>query len=231
MKKINFRPVSKEAEAIADKPQPAKKYFPEWYKQASKYKGNKFFVDDNGTPNLTFKSCMPFFDTFTTGYIQETWCDINIENIDGTIGWQYSIAPEIIEQRSTLDSIPRIDGFVDADFSWRQPWVPQMPEGYSMIYTHPLNRYDLPFLSLTGIIDNDKYYMERFPNHPFFIREGFSGIIPKGTPMFQMIPIKRERWKSYFGNFEPELFLQFLKVRKTFSGGYKKMFWNKKIYE
>ncbi len=99
-----------------------------------------------------------------------------------------------------------------------------------MIYTHPFNRYDLPFLSLTGIIDNDTYYMENLANHPFFVREGFVGIIPKGTPMLQMIPIKRDRWSSKFEKYDEDLKIRFQDLRKYFTDGYKKLYWNKKEY-
>ena len=31
---------------------------------------------------------------------------------------------------------------------------------------------------------------------PFFIKEGWTGVIPAGTPYAQMIPFLRENWKS-----------------------------------
>jgi hypothetical protein len=31
---------------------------------------------------------------------------------------------------------------------------------------------------------------------PFWIRKGFSGVIPKGTPFMQILPFKRETWQA-----------------------------------
>jgi len=229
-KNIIFRPISRDSQNIAPKPMPAKKYFPEWYKSIPKFEDGKMIIRDKGRANVTMKSCMPFFDTFTTGYIQETWCDIYIDASGDEVEWRFSSQPQIIEYRSTRHRYPKIDGFSDIEFSWRQPWIPQLPSGYSMMYTHPLNRFDLPFLSLTGIIDNDKYYMESEANHPFFIKENFKGIIPAGTPMFQMIPIKRESWKSSFEDHEEDFLYNFSGIQKYFYDGYKKLFWQKKEY-
>jgi hypothetical protein len=230
MKNITFRPTSELVDDVVEKPKPAKSYFPKWYKDTPKFERGKLEIDFNGQANVTMKSCMPFFDTFTTGYIQETWCDIYVKDTGDGCEWRYSSLPEIIEQRTSVHPYPKVQGFSETEFSWRQPWIPQLPLGYSMIYTHPFNRFDLPFLSLSGIIDNDRYYMERIANHPFYVREGFEGIIPKGTPMFQMIPIKRESWHSKFDSYDSKLIHKFADVKKYFYDGYKKMYWQKKEY-
>jgi hypothetical protein len=131
---------------------------------------------------------------------------------------------------SDRQHVPAPNGYCSQEFTWKQPWIPQLPDGYSMLYTQPFNRTDLPFLNLTAIIDNDKFYMENNTNHPFFIKEGFEGIIPKGTPYMQMIPIKRDSWKSEFKDHDPLLSLSVSKIRQYFMGGYKKLFWQKKEY-
>ena len=71
-----------------------------------------------------------------------------------------------------------------------------MPDGYSGLIVHPLNRLDLPFFTISGTVDFDTFYYPKVTNIPFYIKKGFSGIIPKGTPMFQIIPVKREHWES-----------------------------------
>ena len=57
-----------------------------------------------------------------------------------------------------------------------------------------MNNFSLPFVSTSGIINNDKVFQPG--SIPFFIRKGFNGIIPKGTPIIQIIPFKRNNWKS-----------------------------------
>jgi hypothetical protein len=231
MKKIIFRPISTEAQKMVAKPKPAIHYVPEWYKKIPKFDNNEFKVLNGGRFNTTMKKCLPFMDTFMTGYIQETWTDIYVEiDKNNNITYNYSSGPPIIKLRDNKNYYPQINKFNENELAWQQVWIPQLPNGYSMLYTHPLNRYDLPFLSLTGIIDNDKYYMESLANHPFFIERDFNGLIPAGTPMFQMIPIKRDRWRSYFKNYDQDLQIKFLEVRKFFMDGYKKLYWQKKEY-
>lgn len=235
MKEIKFSPKNLEVEANVPPPLPTKKFFPEWYKNIPKFENNSFkiniFKNNVVQANTTVKSCMPFLDTMMTGYIQATWCDIYIDNSDGNITYAYSNTPEILSHRDNV-SIPDLIGneFYNMEFIWRQPWVPQLPKGYSMLYTHPLNRFDLPFYSLSGIIDNDKYINETAGNHPFFIKNGFSGLIPAGTPMFQMVPIKRESWKSIITEVDKHYKFTKAGVHMFFYDGYKKLFWNKKDY-
>ena len=54
----------------------------------------------------------------------------------------------------------------------------------------------MPIKTITGIIDTDS--LKTFANSPFVIKEGFEGIIEKGTPMFQIIPFKRDSWKAEY---------------------------------
>lgn len=230
MKEIIWRPISDDVELVVPKPIPTRQSMPDWYKRTPKFHDDKSGKGDPTELAPTFKACMPFLDPFMTGYVQETWCDIYIEAEGDNYKWRYAGGPEIMGTRQAHKYLPSIDGFNTTEFTWKQVWIPQLPNGYSMIYTHPFNRYELPFLSLTGIIDNDRYYMENVANHPFFIRDGFSGLIPQGTPMFQMIPIKRETWESSFRSYEHSSTIQFRRVRNYFFDGYKRLFWQRKHY-
>ena len=37
-------------------------------------------------------------------------------------------------------------------------WTIEAPAGYSLLFTHPVNRPDLPFTTLTGLVDSDLYH-------------------------------------------------------------------------
>jgi hypothetical protein len=97
--------------------------------------------------------------------------------------------------------------------------------------THPLNRHDLPFITLTGIIDGGVVMQSR-GNFPFYIKEGFEGIIPKGTPIIQLIPFRQENWKSKkrVGLIEEGKKHNFL-ASSVISDWYKKTFWIRKKYD
>lgn len=238
MPTVNFYPKTKEIELNVPAPKSAKSYIPDWYKKIPKFENNTFAVnvheDGNVQANTTVKSCMPFLDTFTTGYIQQTWCDILIEyrEEDGYVTYKYAHKPEVMGIRKKISAMDLIKNqeFYPIEFVWHQPWIPRAPKGYSFLYTHPLNRTDLPFYSLSGIIDNDVYTNETAGNHPFFIKKGFTGLIPAGTPMFQIIPIKRESWDSVIHEMEPFNDIRRTGVQQYFYDGYKKLFWNKKEY-
>ena len=50
-----------------------------------------------------------------------------------------------------------------------------------------------PLLTLSGVVDTDDFPLS--VQFPFFIKKGFSGLIPAGTPIIQAIPFKRDNWK------------------------------------
>ena len=78
----------------------------------------------------------------------------------------------------------------------RCPPFIEAPPNYSLLITHPVNRTDLPFTTLTGLVDSDLYHDSRinFPAHWHDL--SFTGVLPKGTPVAQCIPVRRERWDS-----------------------------------
>jgi hypothetical protein len=77
-------------------------------------------------------------------------------------------------------------------------WAIELPPGYSLLVTHPINRPDLPFVTLTGLVDADRY-RDNFINFPAHWRDpNFQGVLPKGTPLAQCLPIKREEWAPRF---------------------------------
>jgi hypothetical protein len=107
-----------------------------------------------------------------------------------------------------------------------------LPKGYSALYVSPLNRHDLPFYTLSGIVDSDSHIQsEKDSNIPFLLKNNFSGIIKKGTPLYQIIPIKRDSWDSKFNEFnKEENIVETQKLRQHFWGAYKKIHWKKKEY-
>ena len=83
-------------------------------------------------------------------------------------------------------------------------WTIEAPEGYSVLFTHPANRFDLPFTTLTGLVDCDRYHDNwiHFPAH--WHDTNFSGVLPKGTPVAQCMPVKRESWVARTATFTKE---------------------------
>ena len=175
---------------------PSSDHIPEWYRKIPNFVGNNPVIANNSKPTITVKTCMPFLDTMTTGYMISTWQDIQVvqENGKAVLSWVLQPEPLIIRDKSINSSMPTPCGYEDTHFSWLSPLNYQTPNGVSMLLTHPLNRFDLPFLTLSGIVDSEKGMVGG--QIPFFIKKGFEGIIPKGTPFAQLIPFRKETWVS-----------------------------------
>ncbi len=231
---ITFIASSKTTEDFVDFPKPSENYIPNFYKKIESSFGKNLVFNENGAlQNNNIKMCMPFLDSFTTGYIQETWCDIYVkkEN-ESDLSLRYSNpSPAIVNSRENKSLKTYDNEFYPVEFTWSIEWVNKLPKGYSVLITHPLNRLDLPFQTLSGIIDSDSYHHAPSGNLPFYLKKDFEGLIPKGTPMYQIIPLKRDSWVSKTENYSIENEKRFAKQRQVFWGFYKKHCWNKKQYK
>jgi hypothetical protein len=126
-------------------------------------------------------------------------------------------------------------GYHEAHFAWWSDWAVEVPEGYCVLYSQPFNRFELPFLTTSGVIDNDKVSLPG--TMPFFVVKGFTGIIPAGTPYAQMVPFKRENWESEtdseisFMEISMKNHVNSKKYRVPNGGVYQKEVWERRTYE
>jgi hypothetical protein len=203
---------------------------PEWYRKIPKWKNNKIFEIDKGF-NLSVKQCMPFLDSFTTGYTVVLPNDLYITDDNGLpyVSWKDTeFPPSWRNEIADLNLVP--SNHYPMEYIWKTAAAITVPVGYSMLFTHPLNRHDLPFTTLTGIVDGG-LVMYQEGSIPFYIKKGFEGIIPQGTPIIQIIPFRQENWSS-------KITKGLLKKGKEnnsktnslISGWYKKTFWTRKNY-
>ena len=210
-------------------PQPASKFLPDWYKNLSSYNGSK--LNENGGPNSTAKKCVPLFDAISSGYILTTFCDIDVSNNDGTHYFRWRIKDEnLIDSHPHWQTGDHPKKQINAGmYKYNNAWSIKTPPGYSCIIVPPMHR-DNPLVILPGIVDTDKY--TDIINFPFYVKDGFSGIVPAGTPIAQIIPYKREPWQAKRGG--RDLLLEkgetFKLVTSKFTGAYKKFLWSRKEY-
>jgi len=212
-------------------PSPSSNFIPEWYKKIESYIGGNKKPNDNGAATATVKKCMPVFDVITSGYMILTPCDLWVEQRDGK--------PYFIWLNAMIDWHPiqqteghpaSNDGFDSPKFM--NPWAIKTPKGYSVMIVHPMHQ-DLPFTILPGIVDTDGYIAP--VNFPFKMNDPkFEGMIPKGTPMAQIIPFKRESWKMKSGSLQDIVDIN-NKVMNYFStifyDRYRNKWWNRKEYK
>jgi hypothetical protein len=196
---ITFR-CPPELEAILPRPIPAVLGLPDWFKALPQ----KAFSQTLGDDLLTIKKCPPVIDAMTFGFLMPLACDLKIEN--GEFSWQRDLPAGIAPySRSPIDfhDTCQVAGtpFFDEDrfiIKFNNFWTIELPEGYSLLVTHPINRDDLPFSTLTGLVDAD-LYCDAFVHFPARWRDpNFNGTLPKGTPIAQCIPMKRDNWNEGF---------------------------------
>lgn len=240
MPNITFIPLDENKHTLAEPPMPMSKTIPDWYRNHRSRvieDGTSLMLDNNGNvfgPNATVKGCMPFFDAMTGGYTWLLPCDVEFRRDGDNISYAWLANINIIrhhaegqypESAITFDQNKYI-------FKWIFDYIVKTPKGYSTLFTHPMNRDDLPFVTLSGIVDTDKHPIGM--NFPFKLKkfEKESIIIPAGTPIVQMMPYKRESWKSNIADFDPKqrTISEFNTGRKILKS-YKNQWWSRKSYK
>jgi hypothetical protein len=210
---------------------PAKNHVPDWYKKIPKWDNNEIFEVGRGF-NTTVKQCVPFLDALTSGYMIVLPNDLYVKNDNGVplITWVNSdFPPKTRNNVADLKLVPT--GYYPLEFTWQTGVANKIPLGYSMLFTHPINRYDLPFITLSGIIDGG-FVMNQNGNIPFYVKTDFEGVIPMGTPIAQLIPFRQENWSSKTTHGLTKIGQENVKrAGSVISGWYKKTFWTKKKYD
>jgi hypothetical protein len=221
------------------RPVPAKNIIPNWYKKAE-----TFFTEKNGERSAGLKTCMPYLDSLTSGYLLTTPVDIYVNEKQNGLGHlfnnEYGLTirwdgPESLNNfiaerpKDSGSTMPRPPGHHPNHLIFSTYWSMKTPRGWSVLMTPPLNRYDLPFTTSSGIIDSDKFVSAG--NIPFFMKKDFAGVIPKGTPIVQLIPIKRASWASDMNDLglADSHFKDGITVREK-DTTYKKKYWQRKNY-
>jgi hypothetical protein len=179
-----------------EKPQPASKFIPDWYKQMESYMGGKKEPDGEGNSMATIKRCMPVFDAITAGYIITLPADVYVSIINGKQIFQW--ASFNLVRFHPLEQAPEHPLRNEHAYpKWTTHWSIRTPKGYSTLFVQPMHRESV-FTIFPGIVDTDEYYAP--VNFPFVMNDPkFEGLIPKGTLLGQLIPFKRESWTMQFG--------------------------------
>tara|TARA_R110000751_G_scaffold307758_1_gene430994 strand:- start:970 stop:1656 length:687 start_codon:yes stop_codon:yes gene_type:complete len=225
VKKIKFVAINKEMLDIWPHPQPAKKFIPSAYKKLERHTKKNLH-----TP--TVKTCVPFLDSMTAGYIIPFDQDYLVDPVES----DFSVTPANREQNDF--------GFhnkVQLPTEWHKSsgenagkfgnkWLIKTPPGYSCLFIHPMNRVENRFKLIEGIVDTDTYV--NTINFPFILnKRDEQFLIKKGDPMVQVIPFKRETWKMWSGFYYEKLHNKTLNfLNSKFVDRYKSMFWNKKDF-
>ena len=208
-------------------PQKSSKYLPSYFKTCPQQ------IDDDPQSG-TVKRCVPFLDALTNGFIIPLWAECRVVATNGSINLQFPKNLRMEESLSThsynqiKDHPLSQTEYGKIPLKWINPWGIETPKGYSCLITSPLNHMQTNFKILDGIVDTDRYYNQiNFP----FIWTGGDGdfTFPKGMPIVQVIPFKRENYTSEVVETDhKKQSIVNSKLGTVLKNGYRKMFWNKK---
>lgn len=219
-------------------PVPAVTELPDWYKKAESFHGGEAIVNrmagTQDTTTGTIKRCKPVLDSLSAGYLLKLPVDVNVRLDDSGAHWfewpsrtpigfhNPNQAPGYPEQEQRKNKMPK---FVN-------PWIIKTPPGYSTLFMSPVHR-KLPFQTLEGIVDTDTFFSA--VQLPFLFKDDkFEGLLEAGTPIAQVVPIKRDAWKmnarpANDSDRKAEMsVVSFL--GSVFNGGYAKRYWSRKEY-
>lgn len=173
-------------------------------------------------PVRTVKHCPPFLDAMQHGILMPLAADVEVR--DRTFHWDWDV-PILKESRLTrspigvhlpdqLNGVPfgRADRFA---VKFNNFWSIELPDGWSMLFMHPLNREDLPFRTLAGRVDCDKF-QGGFVHFPaLWVDDGFEGVLRKGTPVAQAVPVPRAAIKLDIAALDGDGLARHLDVQDT----------------
>lgn len=215
MKKIKFSSVRPGIDY--NEPKPASRIIPSWFR--------KFSAVVDGQE--TVKKCVPFLDAMTSGYMMTLASDVYVEN-----GKIQGVSEDLMVTEHSESQVGEMKipyEYIRKPFKWMNYFILRTPRGYSTMFTHPMNRPDLPFYTISGVVDTDKFPLQ--VNFPFFLRKDFVGIIPAGTPIAQAIPFKRLDWEMSVDTTTPYETPAFAhSMHNPPFAYYKRNFWSRKKY-
>ncbi len=182
-------------EAVLPKPVLAAEALPGWLREMPSEVESATL---GGERVRTLKHCPPLIDALSLGLLVPLAADLTVTGGEIEWDWDPPIVPDQLMSRAPVglhvpeqaagSPLPVGEGFVVKFMNF---WTLQAPEGWSLLFTHPLNREDLPFRTLAGVVQCDRFAdgLVHFP--ALWTDPGFEGVLPAGTPVAQAIPVPR----------------------------------------
>ena len=215
-------------------PFPASKSVPPWMKHLTPEAEREDYQ--------TVKRCIPFLDAMTAGYIIPLPFDLTIAitPTGNQLLWKNEEEKNRLSKYTIVESHDSSQ-YPGAPFSqfkvikFYNPWIVETSPNTSCMFVPPLNRPELPYVPLSGIVDTDQYFNTVnlpcvFPG----LDVGHQIELKMGTPMIQVIPFKRQEWKSSITNLKEGVLTRAHETREDMRNDrkewYRRKKWQKKSY-
>jgi hypothetical protein len=176
------------------RPVPARGMLPDWLRAMPA----KAHSEIHGREIRTVKQCPPFIDAMAYGVMILLPCDIQVDR--GAFSWAWDIPePRTAGHPRAPLSFHVAAQFPDAPFArdgqaaikFNSFWTIEVEAGWSLFATHPVNRDDLPFRLISGLVDADRFHDGGINFPAIWLQPDFSGVLPKGTPVAQCFAVPR----------------------------------------
>lgn len=212
--KIVFR-CPPQLEGRIPEPLPGRRGLPQWLRDMP----NTVRSDDLDAELETVKQCAPFVDAMGGGFLMPLIADLHVEAGRFTWSWQppadlpgaFPRSPFAFHVGEQLSGTPFhvSDRFAVKFMNF---WTVSLPAGWALLCTHPVNRGELPFRTVTGLVHAASY--DNFIHFPaLWTDPDFAGVLPAGTPVAQCYPVPLEQLDLAFGTIEGEAAERFQAAR------------------
>ena len=194
--------------ALADQlppPVPARGQLPDWLRAMPA----NAHSDIHGRDIRTVKQCPPFVDAMAYGVMILLPCDVRMDH--GSLSWAWDVpepatsghprAPLSFHVPAQLIGTPFASAG-QAAIKFNSFWTIELDPGWSLFATHPVNRWDLPFRTITGLVDADRFHDGGINFPALWTEPEFSGVLPKGTPVAQCFAVPRAAPELVFESFD-----------------------------
>jgi hypothetical protein len=187
-------------EAVLPRPVLARQCLPDWLKAMPMTAHS----DMHDASVRTVKQCPPFLDAMRLGVMMPLPCDLDYA--DGAFAWHWDLPPGTLagQPRAPISfhAAGQVSGApfgADNLIKFIGFWTIELPPGWSLLATHPLNRDDLPFRTLTGLVDADRFHEIGLLFPARWLDPVAPCRLPRGTPVAQLIAVPRENLALEFG--------------------------------
>ena len=181
---------------LLPRPVPARAVLPDWLRAMAP----RVESPVHGREIRTVKQCPPFVDAMRHGFMLVLPCDVAVAP-GMKFSWDWPL-PELTLQghpRAPLSfHVPeQIAGsplahVAQSALKFNSFWTIELEAGWSLLAMHPVNRDELPFRTVTGIVDADRFNDVGINFPAVWLDPQFSGVLPKGLPIAQCCAVPRE---------------------------------------
>ena len=180
---------------LLPRPLPAQAALPDWLRQMAPRAASAV----HQRTIRTVKQCPPFVDAMAHGFMIPLACDVRVA--DGRFEWDWPHpalgvaghprAPLSFHVPEQLSGSPLARGR-QAAIKFNSFWTIELEPGWSLMAVHPINRDDLPFRLVTGLVDADRFHAVGINFPAIWTDPDFCGLLPRGMPIAQCFAVPRE---------------------------------------